>query len=224
MLFSSQVPRELVPMVFLPLAMGALAYPSDCPRIPDEPRKPPRDFSRPKRSEPDAEATRPFSEGVLRATRTLMELKFKERWGEVGEEAVTEARVALQKSKDSLREALEEANRAADEEFSASLAEYRERLLKYRKDLSSYRAEMRAWREGCENLREKVSEWEKGCEAHFARIEISLGEVYGYYKDSIGGRAINGFPMLGVCHLLHREDWDRVREAIYRELDRDIDL
>lgn len=46
-----------------------------------------------------------------------------------------------------------------------------------------------------------------------------IGVIY-EYLDKAGPRAINGKPMFFSFHMLHIDDWERVKPAIERELDR----
>ena len=224
-LFSSQVPDNLVHMVFLPLAMGGLAYPVDEPEAPKEPAKPVRGFTRPKRPEPDVGAAREGLEAaVAEAREALARAEFRARWGEVEPRDVEAARELLSHAEGALWFAEDTANRAADAAHAVALTEYRANLSGHRAKLAEWRGRMKAWREECEALTSKVKEWEAGRDAHFDKLKSDLGVIYGYYKDSMGGRAINGFPMLASCALLHREDWELVRKAIDRVLSREVEL
>lgn len=224
-LFSSSVPDNLVHMVFLPLAMGGLRYPADEPEAPKEPAKPVRGFTRPKRPETDVGEVREALEAaVAEAREALARAEFRARWGEVEPREVEAARVTFSKTEDALRDAEVSANRAADAAHVAALTEYRAALAGHRAKLSEWRGRMKVWREECDALQTKVKEWEAGRDAHFDKLKSDLGVIYGYYKDALGQRAINGFPMLASCALLHREDWELVRKAIDRELDRQKEI
>jgi hypothetical protein len=224
-LFSSQVPANIMGMVFMPLAMGALAYPVEEPELPKEPEKPVRGFTRPTRPEPDVEAVRPTLEAsVVEARKALQDTEFRARWGEAGDSEVQAARASLEKAEEALRDALTAAERAADADHEVALTEYRSNLAAHRAAVAEWRAAVKAWREECEKLRPEREAWEAGRNAYFDKLKSELGVIYGYTKDAIGQRAINGFPMLSSCALLHREDWELVRNAIDRELDREIEL
>ena len=223
-LFSSSVPDNLVHRVFMPLALGGLAYPVDEPSLPVEPVKPVRDFTRPKRPVPDVGAAREVLEGaVTEAREALMKAEFSLRWGDATLEDRKRARVALACAEDALRDAEVEAGRVADAAHAVALAEHRANLSKHRAKLSEWRGRMKVWREECDALQTKVKEWEAGRDAHFDKLKADLGVIYGYRKDAVG-RVINGFPMLMSCALLHRDDWALVRAAIDRELTREIEL
>jgi hypothetical protein len=224
-LLSAQVPDNLISMVFMPIALGGLAYPVDEPELPKEPAKPVRGFTRPKRPEPDVGAAREgLKAAVAEAREALARAEFRARWGEVEDSEVEAAREALTRAEDALRDAEAAANRAADAAHEAALTEHRANLSRHRAKLAEWRGRMKVWREECDALQTKVKEWEAGRDAHFDKLKSDLGVVYGYYKDSMGGRAINGFPMLASCALLHREDWALVRAAIGRELDRQKEI
>jgi hypothetical protein len=224
-LFSSQVPANLVSMVFMPIALGALAYPVEEPELPKEPEKPVRGFTRPTRPEPDVEAVRPTLEAaVVEARKALQDTEFRARWGEAGDSEVHAARASLEKAQEALRDALTAAVWAADAAHGVALTEYRANLAAHRVVMDEWRGAVKAWREECERLRSEREAWESGRNAYFDKLKAELGVIYGYTKDAIGQRAINGFPMLASCGLLHREDWELVRNAIDRELDREIEL
>ena len=42
-------------------------------------------------------------------------------------------------------------------------------------------------------------------------------------KDA-GPRGINGFPMFFSLSVLHKEDWERVKAAILREQEREVEV
>lgn len=224
-LFSAQVPADLVHMVFLPLAMGGLSYPVDEPEVPKEPEKPVRGFTRPVRPTPDVGEVREGLEAaVAEAREVLVKAEFRARWGEDTPGEVHEARVAFARAEDALRDAEAAAERAADAAHEAALTEHRAKEAQHRLALSEWRGRHKAWKEECANLQPKVDEWKAGRDAHYDKLKADLGVVYGYHRDAIGQRAINGFPMLASCSLLHREDWELVRNAIDRELDRQKDI
>jgi hypothetical protein len=224
-LFSAQVPDNLVRMVFLPLALGGLDYPVEEPALPVEPAKPVRGFARPKRPVPDVGEVREALEAaVAEAREALARAEFRARWGEGEPREVEAAREWLSHAEGALWFAEDTANRAADAAHEAALTGYRANLAQHRAKLAEWRGRMKVWREECEALQPKRAEWEAGRDAYFDKLKSDLGVIYGYYKDSMGGRAINGFPMLGSCSLLHREDWELVRKAIDRELDRQKEI
>jgi hypothetical protein len=224
-LFSSQVPEGIVSMVFLPVMMGGLRYPVEEPSLPAEPPKPVRDFTRPKRPTPDVgSVTEPLRVTVAEARATLDKVEFKARWSEASESDVDVARAALTRAEAALVDAEALAGRAADEAHGVLLTEYRAKLAVHRAEISRWRGEMKAWREACAGLQPAVDAWKAGKDVYFDKLSRELGVIYGYHKDAIGTRGINGFPMLGMCSLLHREDWELVKRAIHRELDREIEL
>lgn len=219
-LLSTQVPHDLVGMVFLPLMMGGLFYPVPKPETPDHPTEPAKGPPRPKRPQPELAAVKPRLEAALEQAReTMVKTEFKARWGESVPREVHEAREAFKHAEDDLANAVLVANRAADEVYAAAVAVHRETLKAHRETLKAHREAVTKWGEECLALQPLVDEWEVGKAAYDDKIKADLGVIYGYHKDAIGPRAINGFPMLSECFLLHREDWDLVRAAINRELE-----
>lgn len=225
-LFSSEIrDPHMVGMVFFPIMMGALSYGVAAPVLPPEPVKPVRGFARPKRPLPDYGAAKAGREAAMAEAReVLTRAEFRARWGEGGESEVHEARVAFELARDALADALSEAEAVADAALGVAMVEYRALLGEYSAALREYRTAMVEYRTACEGMSGEVAAWELGKAAHQKSLEANLGVIYGYHRDAVGGRAINGYPMLGSCWLLHREDWDVVKVAIDRELSREIEL
>ena len=46
-----------------------------------------------------------------------------------------------------------------------------------------------------------------------------IGILWEFWSKA-GPRAINGYPMFTSAHYMHKDDWERARKAILRELDR----
>ena len=144
--------------------------------------------------------------------------------GEAGDSEVQAARESLEKAEEALRDALTAAERAADAAHEVALTEYRANLAAHRAEVDEWRGAVKAWREECERFHPEREAWEVNRNAYFDKLKSELGVIYGYTKDAIGQRAINGFPMLSSCALLHREDWELVRNAIDRELERQKEI
>ena len=225
-LFSSEIrDPHMVGMVFFPIMMGALSYGVAAPVLPPEPVKPVRGFARPKRPLPDYVAAKAGRGAAMSEAReALTRAEFRARWGEGDEGVEFEARVAFELSRDALADALSEAEKVADAAHGVAMIEYRGVLSSHRMALREYRAAMVVWRASCEGRAGEVAAWELGEAAHQKSLAENLGVIYGYHRDALGGPAINGYPMLGTCWLLHREDWDVVKVAIDRELSREIEL
>jgi hypothetical protein len=46
-----------------------------------------------------------------------------------------------------------------------------------------------------------------------------IGVIWEYW-DQAGPRSVNGFPIFYSAHYMHKDDWEKARKAIPRELDR----
>ena len=62
-------------------------------------------------------------------------------------------------------------------------------------------------------------EWEALCERWRLDKLDQLGVIYEWMSKA-GPRAINGMPTFFSCRLMHKEDWERARQAIAREQER----
>jgi hypothetical protein len=72
-------------------------------------------------------------------------------------------------------------------------------------------------------MSDEIKAWEDRRDAYFKKMGEELGVLYAY-MDKAGPRAINGYPMFFEFAMLHKSDWDIVRESITREQQRDIEL
>ncbi len=59
-----------------------------------------------------------------------------------------------------------------------------------------------------------------GALQEWTREEIGLIGVVWEYRREAGPLAVNGQPVFFSCRLMHRDDWERARRAIDRELER----
>lgn len=227
--FSAQIrgsDTSLLGMIFMPLFFGGLAFEEKAPETPPEPPHPGQlGQKRPVRPEPDLKDVLPGLEAAEdEAQHRVAEIEFKVRWGEALGEDLVEARKALEDARAARDQAMDAANKVADVKHQEALAEYRKALDDHRKVTAAWRKAHRAWQAQMDSMSDQIKAWEARRDAHNQYIKDNLGVIYAYMKDTVGNRAINGYPMFGACCLLHKDDWDIVRKAIDREMARDIDL
>lgn len=229
-----QVPPSVWGTVFFPLALGALSLPDELQpeeSTAEEPEPPPV----PEKPEPPPKPKLGTAPKILpRLTKLKDEIRaFRNQleWGDVDDADLEGFMVSIADDKTQLEAEWEEVQavyRRQDEahegnltlwraekaaqarEHKAALRLYDQERKVYAKAQGAYDAEIEAHNE----IRSRTTE------LYFAK----LGLVYGYYSDGVGTRAIDGFPMLAKCSLMHQLDWDRARIAIDRELQRQKDI
>ena len=222
-MFSAQVPARDVPLVFLPLAMGGLAYDVPEPELPPEPSKPVKPV-RPVQGAPDVSAVQADLEAGLKASKaSLKDIKFKARWGEASDDDVAQAKVILDTAKAAISDSGKAALAVVEEAHRVALAAYLQELLAYRAVAAQYRADLRAWRASSAAMDATIAAWQVGKDQYHQYLQDNLGVFYANMADALP-RGINGYPMFTAMAMLNKTDWDLVRTAIDREKARDIDL
>jgi len=221
-------PETDLPMVFMVIALGGLSVPDamlpGVPHLPKKPREPVKDAlpREPEKLEKPAEPE--YEEPDL---KHIEDLEFKVRWNHLPTGAV-----------DSYLQEVKDRNAKAKAEWEAEVA-----------GLSGEHKKTRAkWRRQCKNLKDKhqkalqeyaaeVEAWEtENAEiiaAHKARKAVeeevfkeraeNIGIVWEYMKQA-NPMGINGMPTFFSMRIMHREDWDRCRKAINRQLEAQRDL
>lgn len=224
--FSAQVrDPSILGMVFMPVAFGAFSYPVEKPTGTVKPAAPVRPV-RPVKGEVDAgESGRRMERELAEALENFKEVSYRHRWNDATKEEFIAAQAALHTAVEDDRKAREDAVRKVETEHREALKAYLSELLDYRKARSQWREQVKDWEEGEEGLRNRIAVWEKGRGMWVNYINENLGVIYAEMKDA-GPRSINGYPIFWACSYLHKLDWEIVRKAIDRELERmkDIDL
>lgn len=220
-LTSAQVPPDLVGMVFMPVAMGALSPPEDAsPPKPEEPKLEPEPAEPPSPTLPDApvEPTPPDPPPYPAEEMELV------RWGRLLEadvlpqyhEAVAAHEVELAEWRRTALaahgDALAEWNRTVE----SMRAAHTETMAAHAEALAAVRARNAEVRR---RFDEAMSRWEADRKTLYSEWYADLGVIYAEMRYALP-RGINGYPMFTRCGLMHREDWDTVRAAVDREWDR----
>jgi hypothetical protein len=205
--FSAQIrDSSMLGMVFMPILMGALSYPIAKPVGTVKPPAPVRPVRPVKAAVDTGEA------GQKLAT-------------EIASTELTGLRATLEDLVAKRTELVDAATVAVERDHRILLDNYLYDLKAYRKARHAWRALVETWEEGEEGLAKRMAVWDAGAKAWGAALEENLGVIYAYHKDSLP-RSVNGYPMFMSCVLLHKLDWELVRKAIDKELERqkDIDL
>lgn len=223
LMFSCQVPPDMLSLVFMPIALGALGYKVPQPTPPAEVLKP----ARPSRPEPGkadiSELSVKLQTALAEAQQNLTDTEYKVRWSDATDRDLSTAKRRVTKATNALKKAGVLAQKAVEAAHRLALKAYMESLRDYRKVANQYRADVRAWRVANDTLLADLAAWEDGRKAYFDSVNQNLGVLYGYHKDTFP-RSINGYPMFHAMGMLNRPDWERVRSAIEREQERAKDL
>jgi hypothetical protein len=223
--FSSQI-REpnLLPMVFMPVAFGALSFSVPKPEIPPQPAQPQNRPVCPAWDPSPKLATKTLKErkaAVKDAQDHLEEVEYKRRWDDASDDDVIQARARLLECQDAL------ANlpywEACLKEHVQKRKAYLADLQAYRKSLSVWRQAMRDWKSQCDSLQPQIEAWEARRQAYYKRLDEELGVIYAPMSDMMP-RGVNGYPMFFSMAVLNKTDFNRVCVAIERELSRQKDL
>lgn len=215
---SDQVPQDLVGMVFMPLAFGALSPPEGVvPARPVEPTAEPEPVAptMPPLPAPPVAVAAPVPPPYPDAGMEQV------RWGRVPEEDVLGPyRAALAAHE----VAMDEWRRTAGAQYERDLAAYRDDCLVaelyHEADLARHAQRIEAVRDRNSAAKAayqaELAAWEPAARAVYRDWASDLGVVYESY-DKAGPRGINGYPMFTSLCMLHREDWEVVRAAVIRE-------
>ena len=221
--FSDQVRNpDLLPMVFMPLALGALSYPEPAPKLPDLPKRPEGRPVRPVWEPPvwakKADVAAKNAE-LNEAKERLSDTEYKLRWNDATDDDVRIAREAVSVAQD----------RADNVQFAilqSAVEDHVHQRRAYMAQLQEFRAQLRAWRAASLDwaiqnapILGQVVAWEARRKAYFDNLGARLGIIYGYYKDA-GPRTINGYPIFFSMGVLNKTDWERLREVLTKELER----
>ena len=219
-----QVPSEMRHMVFLPMGMGALSPPSELmPLIPDPPK--PQEYP----PTPNAPTMPPAPTALDESTKPVeppypTEDMDAVRWGRKREEDVLgpyNERMAIyqtqlaqweQEVKQTHAVALEDHARqcaALETQHQDSLKAHARMCAQIKKSNEEQMAAYEAAKAAIKPMADAiVNEWAS-----------DLGTIYGRMEHALP-RGINGYPMFMRITILHKDDWDIVRPAVNRELER----
>jgi hypothetical protein len=220
-LTSDQVPKDLLSMVFMPIMFGAMNPPEGVlPPRPTEPVDEPMPTVPLKMALPN-EPVEPTPPEPPPYPTEQMELV---RWGRLLEEDVLPPyREAVSRHEASL----DEWRRTALTAHGAAVSEHRERCRVLQDEHAARTAEHAA---ACDTVKarnlaaraaydEAKARWAVDVKEMYRQWAADVGVIYEHYEKA-GPRGVNGYPMFMSMRILHREDWDIVRPAVLREIDR----
>jgi len=213
---SHHVPADLLPMVFLPIALGGLAPPDELveqllgPKPPDEPERLPEAPVLDKSQLPSENP--PEVPGIL-AYDEKMALEW--RWAEVSDEDWAEHKAGI-----------DEENARRQAAYTQEVAEYEARHPLLEKAKRDHQAAREAWEEevarieeGNATLKQRQQEYrdqqDSLSEGAYEEIGVFLGDMG---QSSPAG--INGHPMFFSVQIVHKEDWERIWKAWKAEHER----
>jgi hypothetical protein len=226
------VPSNLLTMVFMPLALGGLAVPSQIiPEFPEPPEAPPEapgapdpddlkpvefDKTKPdklKKVDPDPETVADITSSI--DYEMADEKAMAEYLGGIEKENLTleaQYQVALKAWK-GLKKAHTKAEKARikaiKDEYAKKVGEHEEQIRDLCEDYDKQ----------LEKYEEKLEKAEEDYHAILAHWLKGYGFVYANLKDA-GPRSINGYPMFWKMSIVHKEDMKPLMEGARRELQR----
>lgn len=225
--FSAQVrDPSLLPMIFLPLAVGGLSFPEVAPRAPVEPEAPDPPLLPPaplQPPEPHARCTQALRLLQVK-NREYEAAEYEFRWGRLPASEVRRARIAVLRAerdyrrscrklriqrRDELREWVEGRKSILRDHDEKVRVWKEEEWVKYEKDLAEYGPQV-------ESYRVREQEWVDNLKENF-------GVLYAEMSTAMP-RSVNGYPIFSSMGVLNRTDWQRLLAAIRREEERKLTL
>jgi hypothetical protein len=210
------VPADLVPLVFLPIAMGGLAPPDELveqllgPKPPDEPVALPPEPVLDESQLPPEDA--PAKPGILPYDE---ELAYQWRWEQIDDEKWEAHKVEVD---------AENASRLAA--YEQELAEYEGRHPLLEEAKRQHQAALKAWEQEVERIKAENSTLEQRRSEYGDQKERIVQDAYGLVGAFLGDMrqaslaGINGHPMFFSVQIIHKEDWSRLWKAWKAEQDR----
>jgi hypothetical protein len=221
-MFSDEVTPNSMHLVFLPLAMGALAPPveirkalmgsAEPPEVlegePPKPEKPsypdlPDPPAKPLMDTIDPEVQRLFDWGDMEADEYEAIAAKVKAANDVRIKEWTDRTLDWDKSLDDRKDEI----RRIDEAYNQALEDWQESIEDFERKAPEREAARQAWIEEHDAI---FSEWG-------SQVGVLMGDM-----DDAFPRGVNGYPMFSAMKVIHKDDWDRIRAAIIREQDREI--
>ncbi len=217
---SVAVPEELMQLVFVPLAMGALSPPDELrEKLVGHPPKLLEDSDKPELPEEPEYPKKPGKPRLPKKVKVDPQVQSDWEWDEI-----------------------------TQEEYDAHLEEVvltnEDRAKRYKIRLDAYPTKLREWEEECERIRQEydqacqavqdeLSRWadkaREAREAYDAWVE-KHDRIFSKWGSEIGcliapmknafPRSINGHPMFHSFTIIHKDDWSRIHNACVRESER----
>jgi len=227
-MFSCEVHRDLVPMVFgcgllgdvfLPPAeiiesvLGSASAPDSLPDEPDKPDHP---------GYPDPVGDPPEKPKLVKLPEQILS---DLSWGEIAEDdpVIHEARIEVE---------AENARRIREwEDASHSWHDALDKEHRVRREIdAAYEANVEAWQSELDQRAAKVAEreaarqeWHDRYDEHFGEWLADLGVLSGDMSKTFP-RSINGYPIFHGFQIIHKDDWKRIEAAIIREQERSASI
>lgn len=225
---------QVLGMVFMPIALGALSYQEPQPKEPEEPKPPLREAypEEPKAPKHPNELDPKFLKFWKRAEKHLADLEFKLSWDEIPEETVERQRRSMALAK----EKIELKNQDKIQKYNEDMVAYakametwqaeRDRMdLDFKKRVLEYNEVLDQFNSGLtrRDYDLALAAWEERKNAYFQSVKENLGVIWAYMNKSFN-RSINGYPMFFEVHLMHAKDWEIAKKTILREMEKAKDM
>lgn len=220
-LTAANVPPEMLGMVFLPVLMGALS-PSDEMLLP----RPPNPVFEPIPAEPNLPEMPPVPEKPAPPAPPPYPTEQMElvRWGRLLEADVlppyqkmlAQHKILLKEWRQTILAQYKNTLCLHEANCQAVQAERARLLLEHELQLEAVRTRNAALEAA---HAQEIEAWKAECGQAAKLWCADLGTVYEYYDKALP-RAINGYPIFPSLRILHREDWELVRGAVNREIER----
>ena len=222
----------LLSMIFMPIALGALAFGEPQPKEPEAPKTPVQGGLPTEPVDPGPVPTMDESKYLKKALDRLHELEFKFSWDEVPESVVVRQREKIENARQKLSgkyRVLAQAHIDKQTAYMAEKAVYdakcREVAEKYLTDMVQYEQDLQAFNSGKTKADYDAAmvEWSTRDEEYSKFLQRTLGVIW-TYNSGAGPRAVNGYPIFSDMRLMHKDDWDIARKTIIREQNKAQDM
>jgi len=222
---SSQVEPDMVPMVFMPLALGALQLPKDVllrvtTKLPAHPGEKPDEPEVPEKGKgPSAPEEPKKPDPLVEDPEVIADIESRIGW--------------------------QQATSAELDEYKNGIAAHNEELeLAHEAAMTSWKADLETWKATCaaidkthatalntydekvKRAAEALHRWEAAYAMHNvafgAAMEVYHGDIgiLWEYTRQAGPRSINGCPCFFSFRVMHREDWAKAHKAALAEMER----
>lgn len=216
--------ESTLPMVFMPLALGAFATPSyalppepEKPVPPDKPERPPYP-EKPEKGEPPEKP-----EELEVETEEIERLEFEIRWHRKQPDAVEKYKASVAEQNDLLRkqhkEALEAWEAAHEAKLDAWTTQCQAVDLEYQEALKEHEEILTHWDDNHDEELALHAEWKKLREEQSKAYLSQIGVLW-EWMDKAGPSSINGQPIFFSMRIMHIKDWKKCWKAIEKETQR----
>jgi len=221
-LFSSEVPEDLMGSVFMPLVFGAMRPPEEViearlgsaspPEVPDHPGEAPKHPGYPEPPPTDA-PTKPVPSTVPEdAARDL-------EWGDLTDEEFAGIEAGIKAENDAKHAEWEKAHREWEQARDQHSQACSRIDAEHEVALAAWDATVKAWDEAKAKAEAEAEAWLDGLRGINEAWLADVGVLMGRMKDAMP-RSINGYPLFPSFKIIHKDDWTRIEAAIIREQER----